>query len=90
MSQPKATTALFTCEGCGRCLPRGCDVGCDGDFLEDCCPGCYADILASEGLTPNESEARRMHECLAAIMRYEAEMKAAPFEREGGDNAELD
>ncbi len=63
---------LFTCESCGRMLPSLAEVGYDGDFIENYCPSCYHDLLYLEHLIPNEFEARRMHECQAAIDAFDA------------------
>jgi hypothetical protein len=66
-SRDTVEAASFSCEACGRILPKGCDVGFDGDFIENHCPSCYHDLLCVEGLIPNESEARRMQGCQELI-----------------------
>jgi hypothetical protein len=69
---PVADVKMFVCDSCGRSLPKLGDVRFGGEFLENHCPSCYHDVLCVEGLIPNTFEARRMHDCQAAIDDFEA------------------
>jgi hypothetical protein len=39
------------------------------DFLDETCPGCYHEILATEGIIPNAAEARRVGSAFRARKR---------------------
>lgn len=73
-----AALELFTCGSCDETYPKAADMNRDGkgDFLDETCPDCYHEILATEGIIPNAAEARRMGACRAVIAAFRARKRS--------------